>query len=205
MTILIIIVNVIVSVYAFQKPNLIHQFSFNPYQIRTHNQYYRFVTSGFLHGDWYHLLFNMFSFYSFGCILEDYFSNIFGMYGQFMFLALYFLGLILSDLPSFFSHPNAKQYHSIGASGAVSSIVYACIILNPLGGIRLFMLPFDIPGFIFGGIYLLFCQYQSKQMTDNINHNAHFWGALVGVAFMAISHPISMVDFITAISGWRPF
>jgi membrane associated rhomboid family serine protease len=204
-TILIIIANCLISAFVFQKPELIGRFSFNPYQIRTNNQYYRFITSGFIHGDWYHLIFNMVSFYSFGIALAYYFTDLFGIYGNFMFLLLYMLGLVLSDLQSFFKYPNAKNYNSIGASGAVSSVIYACIILNPLAGIRIFMIPIDIPGFIFGGIYLVYCQYQAKQMTDNTNHNAHFWGALVGVAFITFSYPLGLLYFFQTIIGWRPF
>ncbi|RZL02275.1 MAG: rhomboid family intramembrane serine protease [Hymenobacter sp.] len=152
---------------------------------RSSGQWYRFLTSGFLHADWMHLLFNMYAFYSFGPIVLSMLANAYGPNGGLgLFLLLYLGGIIVSDLPTYFRHRDDRDYRSLGASGGVSSVLFASILLFPVsegGGIRIFPIPVDIQPFIFGFLYLAYSYYMGRRRGDNINHDAHFYGALYGV------------------------
>ena len=168
-------------------------------------QWYRLLTSGFLHADWGHLLFNMFAFYSFGPLvlaaLQDGFGQIPGLG---LFLLLYLGGIIVSDLPTYFQHRDDPGYRSLGASGGVSSVVFASILLFPVnangGGIIIFPIPFPIQPFLFGFLYLAYSWYMGRRRGDNINHDAHFYGALYGVVLLLALIPPSGLLFIQQIS-----
>ena len=168
-------------------------------------QWYRLLTSGFLHADWGHLLFNMFAFYSFGPLvlaaLQDGFGQIPGLG---LFLLLYLGGIIVSDLPTYFQYRNDPGYRSLGASGGVSSVVFASILLFPVnangGGIIIFPIPFPIQPFLFGFLYLVYSWYMGRRRGDNINHDAHFYGALYGVVLLLALMPPSGLLFIQQIS-----
>ncbi|RZK32522.1 MAG: rhomboid family intramembrane serine protease [Hymenobacter sp.] len=152
---------------------------------RSSGQWYRFLTSGFLHADWMHLLFNMYAFYSFGPIVLSMLATAYGPNGGLgLFLLLYLGGIIVSDLPTYFRHRDDRDYRSLGASGGVSSVLFASILLFPVsegGGIRIFPIPVDIQPFLFGFLYLAYSYYMGRRRGDNINHDAHFYGALYGV------------------------
>ena len=190
-TVIIVIITAIVSISAFSNEKIMGDLIFYPPAISSRNQYYRFITSGFIHADFMHLLFNMFSFYLFGQIVEEKFVNIFGDGGKLLYLLLYVLALVVSILPTYSKHRNDPQYRSLGASGAVSAVVFAGLMIYPQMKIGLFILPPVIPGFIFGPLYLIISAYLDKKGGDNINHSAHIWGALFGVAFLTIAGAVS--------------
>ena len=169
---------------------------FYPPAVSEHQQYYRFISCGFIHADIPHLLFNMFSFFVFSeALVEPKFNEYFGVYGKFAFLAMYLLAMIVCLLPTYFKNKHNEYYRSLGASGAVSAVIFAGLLISPLSLIGLFIIPPIIPGFIFGPIYLLLSYYLDKRQSDNINHSAHIWGALFGVVFIIVSTKLfSTVD-----------
>lgn len=199
-TYIIIGITVLISFAAYNNSNLMRQLMMNPYTISHRKQYYRFITSGFIHADHMHLFFNMFSLYFFGTTIEYIFGVIFGSTGTVYVLALYFLGIIVSDIPSYMKHRNDPGYNALGASGGVASVIFASIIFQPLANIYIYFVP--IPGFILGIGYILFSWYQGKKANDNINHDAHLYGALFGVIFCAVLYPQSLPQFVEQIKNW---
>jgi membrane associated rhomboid family serine protease len=154
--------------------------------IAQRKQYYRFLSHGFLHADYLHLGFNMFALYSFGTAVESMlYSNdcVFGTRGKLFYIILYIGGLIVASIPDYIKHRNNYNYRSLGASGAVSGVIFAAIALLPQLPIRFFFIPVDIPGYIFGLVYLAISAYLDKRGGGNINHSAHFWGAAYGLIF----------------------
>ena len=186
LTYLIIGTTVIVSFICFNRRELVSRFSFNAYAILKRKEFYRLITHGFIHADMTHLFFNMFTFYFFGVYMESIFAN-FGI-GQWGFIGLYFGGMIFSTLFDLLKYRDNIYYQSIGASGAVSAILFSSIIFNPWGKILLFAV-IPVPGIIFGVLYIIYCQYMAKRASDNINHNAHFWGAIFGLAYPILIKP----------------
>jgi membrane associated rhomboid family serine protease len=187
-TIIIIAINCIVSFLAFSNQKLIDELIFYPPAITNQNQWYRFITCGFIHADIAHLAFNMYSFYMFGQAIEDACVDIYGSEGKLMYLLLYISALFFCLLPTYFKHKDDYHYRSLGASGAVSAIVFAFIFLAPLQRIGLIIIPgLYAPAFIFGFIYLGVTAYLSRRSNSSINHSAHLWGSLYGVLFLTIT------------------
>lgn len=187
-TFIIIIVTGIVSFVAFNNQQVMDNLIFYPPAVSQRNQYYRFITCGFIHADMAHLAFNMISFYFFSqALVEPKFIEFFGDYGRAFLLIMYVLALIVCLLPTYFKNRNNTQYRSLGASGAVSAVVFAGLMISPLSQIGFFIIPPIIPGFIFGPLYLICSAYLNRQGGGNINHSAHIWGALFGVAFIIIA------------------
>ncbi len=185
LTLLIIIVTVIVSLIAMNNDQLMDKCIFHPYSIaKDPSQWYRSITCGFIHADLPHLAFNMFSFYMFGEYIEKDFQIIFGASSAMMFMLLYFTALVICIIPTYFSHKKQYNYRSLGASGAVSAIVFVGIFLHPSLQIGFFVIPPIIPGFVFGPLYLALTIYLSKKGPGSINHSAHLWGSLYGIVFV---------------------
>lgn len=203
-TLIIIVATVGVGLYTMRQSSLLYGFMMNPYMITHRGQYYRLVTSGFIHKDHMHLLFNMFSFYFFGTQLEYIFTYIFGGLGQVYFIALYILGIIVSDVPTLLKHRNNHNYNSLGASGAVSAVIFACILFQPLQDICLYGV-LCFPGFILGAIYLMYSYMSAKKSRDGINHDAHLYGALFGIVFCIVLYPDAIQIFISQMMEWRIF
>ena len=198
-TILIIVVTVAASFYAWQKQEIYRKWVMNPYLVKKNNEYFRFLTSGFLHADHIHLFINMFVLYSFGRALENFFFiPLYGQIGALIFLLFYLAAIAISEIPTFLKHQNDSWYNSLGASGAVSAIVFAMIILNPMGKISLFFL-IDLPSVVFGILFLAYSYFSSKKQSDNINHDAHFYGAVFGILFIIIAEPSTLPAFIEQI------
>ena len=200
-TYLIIGFTVVVSFFSFNNPTAISRMIMNPYLVSTRGEYYRFLTSGFIHKDFTHLLFNMFSFYFFGQNVEFAFKQIFDGFGGTYFIVLYVMAIAVSDLPTFLKHRNNPGYNSLGASGGVAAVIFASIILSPLDNICIYF--FCQPGFILGTLYLVFSFYMGRKSNDGINHDAHLYGALFGLLFCAVLYPTSIPRFIEQISSWR--
>jgi membrane associated rhomboid family serine protease len=186
-TVIIIIITVLISISAFSNAKVMNDLIFYPPAVSNNNQYYRFITCGFIHADYAHLIFNMFSFYMFGEFVEDGFNVIFGSAGKLLYLLLYILSLVVSLLPTYFKNKDNEYYRSLGASGAVSAVIFAGIMLKPDLKMGLIFLPIMIPGFVFGPVYLLISAWLDRKGSDNINHSAHIWGALFGIAFLIVA------------------
>jgi membrane associated rhomboid family serine protease len=186
-TIVILILTCIISFTAFSNQKVIDDLIFYPPAITQRNQWYRFITNGVIHADIGHLAFNMFSFYMFGEFVEKYFMALFDEKGKMFFLAMYITALAVCLIPTYLQNKDNYHYRSLGASGAVSAVVFAGIFLDPTIKIGLIIIPPIIPGFIFGPLYLVLSAYMAKRGGDNINHSAHFWGAVWGVVFVIIT------------------
>ncbi len=204
LTIIIVLITVGISYYAWQNPSVMEKMVLNPYKVSQKNEYYRFITSGFVHADFGHLLFNMLSFWFIGEGIEGLFGMLFGANGRIYFLALYILGIIISDIPSFLKHRTKSNYNSLGASGGVAAVLFAAVLYAPLLEICLYFF-ICMPGFIFGLLFLAYSFYESRRGSGFVNHDAHMYGAIFGLIFMAVVYPSAVPGFFQQISTWRIF
>ena len=177
---IIFIFTLVTSIYAFNNNEIFGKFMLHPYSISKGKNLYTFITSGLIHADWMHLFFNMFTFFFFAFQLER-------MIGHWQFGLLYLVSLILSDIPTVIRHKNDYRYSSLGASGAISAVLFSYILFRPIDLIGVMFIP--MPAIIFGILYLVYCVYMSKNSRDSINHDAHFFGALTGLVFTVIFVP----------------
>jgi membrane associated rhomboid family serine protease len=200
LTLIIIIITSLVSIGAFSNPRIMQDMIFYPPAISQRNQWYRFFSCGLIHADYFHLIFNMYALYSFGATVErgvpysdgkmhNGFEQIFGdPRGKILYFTMYVLALGFALLPTYFRHRNNYHYRSLGASGAVSAVIFAALILEPRMGIGLIFIPgVHIPGYIFAPLFLIISHYLGKRGRDNVNHSAHIWGALFGILFVVVT------------------
>ena len=197
-TLIIIIITVAISVYAFNNQSLWMHWMMNPYEVLRKKQFYRFLTSGFIHSDYTHLGFNMLTLYFFGNKVQYYLAYKSGGQGAVIFILFYLLAIVVSEIPTYFKHKENPNYNSLGASGGVSAVVFASIMIDPVGEIYLYF-AIGIPGFILGILYLIYSYFMSKKGRDNINHDAHFYGAVFGVLFIILMDPGATLNFIKKI------
>ncbi len=169
---ILIAINVLVSSKGFNDFSFFERYKFNIASVRRGEQI-RILTSGFLHVDWTHLIFNMLTFYFFVNVINR-------ILGEWQMVVIYFVSLIVGNLLTLLFHKNEPYYTAVGASGAVTGILYAAILLQPGMSLYLFFIPIPIPAYLFGIGYLLYSIYGMKQRTDNIGHTAHFGGAIGG-------------------------
>ena len=186
-TISIVLLTAVISFTAFSNEKVMDDLIFYPPAITNRNQWYRFITCGLIHADIMHLAFNMYSFYLFGDMVEKAFGVLFGESGKIIYVLFYVSALVVSVLPTYFNHQNDYHYKSLGASGAVSAIIFAGIFLYPTLGMGIFPIPFHIPGFVFGPLFLGISYYLANKGQGNINHSAHIWGAIYGIIFLIIT------------------
>ncbi len=186
LTYTLIAITLLVSLVCFSNNQLSGKLSLNPYRVVHANEWYRLITHGFVHADWIHLFVNLFTFWSFGQYIEQAFQYM--GFGRWAILLLYFGGMIVASVNDIIRYRNASWYTSIGASGAVSAVLFTAIFLNPWDKILLFA-AIPVPGIIFGLLYLAYCQYMARQGGDHINHNAHFYGAVFGFIFPIFLEP----------------
>lgn len=182
-TLILIILNVVVSVAAFNNRPLLERLLFWPPAIRR-GQVDRFVTHGFVHADGQHLLFNMITLYFFGRAVEPFFSHYIGSVGFGLF---YLVGVVVAILPAWFQHRNDGSYRSLGASGAVSAVLFAFILVRPWATLYVFVIP--VPAILYAVAYTAWSIYAGRRGGDNINHSTHLWGAAYGVLFSLIMEP----------------
>lgn len=184
LTIILIGMTALISYQAFNRPDMKYKLAFHPVSISEFGQWYRFLSSGFVHGDWQHLIINMYVFYLFGGVLEYYFTAeiLSPTMGRVVFLFFYLSAIIVSDIPSFFKHKNNSAYSAVGASGATSALMMAYIMFNPWGW---FLFP-PLPGVVFALAFLWYSTYMSRHGSDLIAHDAHLWGAVYGIVFMLV-------------------
>jgi membrane associated rhomboid family serine protease len=170
------------SIYGLNNPQFVMWAMLRPYRLFRERQYEKLITSGFVHADWGHLIFNLITFYFFAFPLER-------VIGTTRFVALYFIGMVLSEIGTCLKHRNDPNYASLGASGAILAVLFASIVYFPKNSMFIFPLPVPIPAPLFAVGYLVYSYYQSRQNTSNVNHDAHIGGALTGLAFVALTEP----------------
>lgn len=208
-TLYIIIVTSLISIWGFNNEHVIDRLIFYPPAVTENKEYYRFFTCGLIHKDIPHLIFNMYAFFLFGQGqtkegTEYMFGYVFDDKGKWLYLVMYVLALAVCLIPTFFKHKANRYYRSLGASGAVSAVVFAYITLDPLRGVGLIFIPVFMPGFLFGTLYLIISYFLSKREGSAINHSAHIFGALFGVVFVLaagsiFSHYPVVQNFIDSI------
>lgn len=198
---IIILLTSAISIPAFSNRAFFDKMKFNAFIIKENKQWYRFISYGLIHADWMHLLINMFVLYSFGEQVEMMFIYIFGLKGTILFLILYVSAIFISAYPSYEKHKNNSWYNAVGASGAVSAILFSSILLLPSSNIYLLFIPSPIPAVIFGILYLIYSAYMAKKAVDNIGHDAHFWGAIYGLTFPIVLKPSLFLNFINQIEN----
>ncbi len=192
-----------ISVYAFSRPELKENLIFSPYRIKRTNEWYRFVSSGFIHADWMHLIFNGYVFYQFSRIIEIYFTSTYGAFlGSLYTIFLFVSGIMVSHITTYVKNTENSWYASLGASGGVSSVLYAYIFLAPTNNLYLLFIPVGIPAIVVGIGYLFLSNYYARNGSrDNINHEAHYTGSLWGVVFMLLINPKGIFVFIDQIKS----
>jgi membrane associated rhomboid family serine protease len=199
-TIIITIVTVIISLIGFRNHVFFNKFCFSPYAVAKYNEWYRFLTAGFLHADYMHLIFNMLAFFTFGQSVCNMYEDIFGAWGKLLFVLLYFTAIVFAHVTTYKKEKDNPSYRSIGASGGTSAIIYAAILLNPTGTMYIYGIP--ILNVLFGLIYLGLEYYLSTRNADNVNHDAHFIGAVYGFFYAVIFKPTLLLSFINEIKNY---
>ncbi len=202
MTIFLILLTAAVSILCFSGRMDIGALKFNAYDVRHRNQWYRLFSYGLVHGGWGHLIFNMLALYFFGTVVERNFSLFFGnTAGNALYFLLYVSALAVSSLGDLIKYRDDPYYNAVGASGAVSAVLFASILFEPKMGIYIYLIPVPVPGYIFAPLYLLYCWYMARRNTDNIGHSAHFWGALYGFVFTLACRPEILRDVFSRLGA----
>jgi len=196
-TIALSIIIFAISLQGFNNIAFFERFKHDPYRVFRDKEYYRLLTSGFLHGSWIHLLINLFVFWQFGRFVEEYiFISSFGqVVGSVLYLLLFFLSVIVANIPGTFKHRNNPYFGSIGASGAVSAILFSYVLLNPWGKIYLYAI-IPIYTVVAALLYLGYSHWASRNSRDNIDHSAHFYGAVFGFIYTILVNPSILGYFI---------
>lgn len=207
LTIIIVIITCLVSYGCFQDQSLRSRLSHIPYVEATDNQYYRMISSGFVHGGWVHLGINMFVLWQFGEIVERLFMSeqLFGeTMGRINYLLLYLLSIIFANLATFIKHKDNRSFASVGASGAVSAILFSYMIFAPWQNIYLYGLV-PIPTIIAGLAYLAYSSWASKNRQDHVDHDAHLYGAIFGFLFTIVLQPSLFSVFLNNLMAGPSF
>ncbi|MEA3477005.1 MAG: rhomboid family intramembrane serine protease [Bacteroidota bacterium] len=198
-TLIIVLITVLTSMAAFRRRELFYKLDLSPTRIVHKKEYYRIFSHAFLHADYFHLGINMLVFYSFGNYIEQAFSELEAagliFSGPFFYVLLYMASVALASSTTIIRYRDNETYSAVGASGAVSAIVFTYIFFAPLEKIYFYMV-LPIPGILFGVLYLIYSSYMSRRRSDNINHAAHFWGAVVGFVFPILLKPSLFLIFL---------
>ena len=190
----LIAANALITYKGFNDRSFFSDNTFSISGILVHKQYKRIISSGFLHVDWTHLLFNMFALFSFGQLLLQ-------LVGPIQFFIIYFVSLVGGSLLSLFINRKKSYYSAVGASGAVSGVIFACIAIYPQVGIYFFFIPIEIPGWVFGPAFILISIFGMKRQSDNIGHDAHLGGAIIGMLITVLLHPYLLKENLLVIVG----
>ena len=191
LTLILIGITVLVSWQAFEKPRLLDRLVLWPPAIDRHKQYDRLLTHGFIHADWSHLLFNMITLYFFGSLVERWLVPMVGHVG---FVLFYLSAIVVAILPTYAQHRHDARYRSLGASGAVSAVLFTYILLQPWSLILVFFLP--LPAIVYAVLYIGYSIWMDRHGQDNVNHSAHLWGAGYGVMFALLVEPTVLGSFL---------
>lgn len=192
---IILIVTIVISLIGLNRPEILTKMMLRPYSLFRNREYEKLITSGFVHADYGHLIFNLLTFYFFAFPLER-------RIGSLSFISLYFIGMVLSEIGTCLKHRNNPEYASLGASGAILAVLFASIVYFPQSSLIMFPIPVPIPAPLFAVLYLAYTWWQSKQNTGRVNHDAHFGGALTGLAFVAVTEPRAFDRLIAVIGGY---
>ena len=195
-TLIIIAITCVVSFFAFNDAALMRRLILWPPAVERQKEYYRLITYGLIHADGQHLLFNMMTLFFFGRAMEGVYSSRLGPLG---FAIFYVGGLVVSILPTFLKNRNNSNYHSLGASGAVSAVLFAFILIEPWARIVVFVVP--MPAILYAILYIVYSIYMDRRGVGNVNHSAHLWGAAYGVIFTAIMEPRVLPHFFSALTN----
>ncbi len=198
----ILAITIFISITSMDNYVLKNKLMFNAYMIKERKEWYRFFSHGLIHADWMHLIFNMLALYMVGKFVEDSYVVIFEGKGILFFILLYVGGLAMSSLYSYERNKENMYYNALGASGAVSAVIFAFIMLAPNAQMGLLFIPFlKIPAYIFGFVYIGFEYYLSKRGNTGIAHDAHLWGAVYGIVLTIVLKPSIASSFIDQIIG----
>lgn len=201
LTLIIIIITVAVSYFGFRRIDLINTLKHSPFLEVNKNEWYRIITSGFVHADWIHLGVNMYVLYEFGRIVELYFLQLFGSNGRLIYLVMYLLAIMAGALPSLIKEKGNMSYGAIGASGAVSAVVFIYMMMAPWSMLGImFIIP--MPAILAGVAFLWYSSWADKRDVRSfsgrpVGHMAHFYGAVFGMVFVAILEPAVLINFFT--------
>ena len=197
-TLIIIAITCIVSFMALKNSRLMNDLILWPPAISRQREYHRLVTYGVVHADFGHLLFNMITLFFFGRTMAGYFTAWLGTLG---FALFYILALVVSILPTYLANKNNSNYRSLGASGAVSAVLFSFVLLAPWSRIIVFVIP--VPAIVYAVLYVAYSIYMDRRGQGNVNHSAHLWGAAFGVAFTVVVRPEVISHFLSALSQPR--
>jgi len=192
-SIIIIIVIALISIAGFSQPELIYRYQFNAWQIKNRKEHIRWISHGFFHGSWMHLLINMFVLWSFGRAVIHYFKQSLPGNSSIVFIFFFLSAIVVSSIYSYLKEKDNYNYNAIGASGAVSAVVFASILYDPYHTIFLYFIP--VPGILLGVGYLVYSRIMAQRNVDNIGHDAHFWGAVYGFIFPILLNPALLGRF----------
>jgi membrane associated rhomboid family serine protease len=188
----ILVVTIVVSVIGLAQPKVIERSLLRPYLVARGSGYAGLLTSGFVHANVGHLVFNLITFYSFGFPLER-------VIGSTRFVALYFSALLISGIGTCYKHRDDPAYASLGASGAILGVLFASIVYFPRQSLYILPLPVPIPAPLFAVGYLAFSWYSSRTKRGQINHDAHIFGALTGLAFVLVTDPTTFMEVVRSL------
>jgi membrane associated rhomboid family serine protease len=201
-TYIIIGITAITSFSAFSNVDMLNRLIFYPVDIKNKNEWWRFITHGFIHADIQHLIFNMLTLYFFGRQIEITFEYLFG--NPFVYPVFYLSALMFASAPSYGKHKDDNYYRSLGASGAIAAVLFATILFDPWQTLMLnFFIP--IPALLFAVGYVVYSTYMSKKGGDNIGHDAHLWGAAYGLVFPIVFKPHLISYFLEQLKHPRFF
>lgn len=220
-TLLIIVATAIVSFMAFNNSSVMNKLIFYPPAVNQRNEWYRFFSCGLIHADIPHLIFNMYALYIFGAgqtyVIDDikyntgvefFFVKVFDKAGYFLYFLLYAGAVGVCMLPSYKKNKDNYHYRSLGASGGVAAVVFAKIIIDPINGVGMVLIPIFLAGFLFGLLYLYVSYLLDKKQTGNVNHSAHIWGSIFGAVFIIAvcqltgKYPL-LTEFVDKIKNMR--
>lgn len=198
-TVALVVITVLISLAAFNDQRFTDKLILWPARMHRPDEYYRLLTSGFIHADWMHLFFNMFTMFFMGRFVESAFMA----YGitPWLYVLMYLAGIIVASLPSFYKHRNNPYYRSLGASGGVAAVLFSSVYFSPWSQIYIFFIP--MPNILFAILYLVYSVYMTRKGSSTINHDAHFWGAVFGFLFTLAIEPSHGMNFVREIQAFR--
>lgn len=205
LTLFLIVITSVISFLAFSNLDLFNKLKFNAYMVWHKKEYARLLSHSLVHSGWMHLIFNMYVLWMFGEMIEptfsspDFFPHTY-KYGKVLYILMYVIAIPVATIPSLIKHKNNHYYNSVGASGAVSAVVFTTILLAPTMPLGIIFIPIQLPAYIFGLLYLAYTFYMSKKDKDNIAHDAHFAGSVFGLIFPIILNPSLIEHFIYQIT-----
>lgn len=199
-TLIIVVFTVIVSLIAFSNESLMSRMLFWPYAIAKGREYHRFISNGFIHADIVHLAFNMIALFSFGSYVEYEFMQEWPGMGRFLYVLFYLTAIPLSCIWDYYRNKSNSSYRALGASGAVSAVIFAAVLFHPLGEMSFYFIP--MRNFVFAPLFIILSYYMSKRNAGNIAHMVHLMGALYGLLFPLALKPSLAISFINDIQTY---